>query len=81
MNLIAAEHIRPVRASGRDAIRPRRWTSSPDVASLERVLPRYRRRSAPVHLVWPSRWFEPAAVTLFWDALADAPPRIIGGRR
>lgn len=36
---------------------------------LERVLPRYARRSSPVHLVWPSRRFEPAAVVLFREAL------------
>ncbi len=48
---------------------------------LERVLPRHARRSAPVHLVWPSRRFEPAAVTLFRKALADALPRIVSGRR
>jgi DNA-binding transcriptional LysR family regulator len=49
--------------------------------ALERVLPRYARRSAPVHLVWPSRRFEPAAVTLFREALADALSSIVGGRR
>ncbi|HEX9051227.1 MAG TPA: LysR substrate-binding domain-containing protein [Anaeromyxobacter sp.] len=48
--------------------------------ALERVLPRHARRSAPVHLVWPSRRFEPAAVSLFREALADALPRIVGGR-
>ncbi len=48
---------------------------------LERVLPRHARRSAPVHLVWPSRRFEPVAVTLFRKALADALPRVLGGRR
>lgn len=56
---------------------------APLVASgvLERVLRRFARRSAPVHLVWPSRHFEPAAVTLFRKALADALPRIVSGRR
>ncbi len=43
--------------------------------ALRRVLPRYARRSAAVHLVWPSRRFEPAAVSLFRDALARALPR------
>jgi DNA-binding transcriptional LysR family regulator len=50
---------------------------APFVASgdLERVLPRFARRSAPVHVVWPSRRFEPAAVSLFRAALAAALPR------
>jgi DNA-binding transcriptional LysR family regulator len=39
---------------------------------LERVLPRYALRGAPVHIVWPSRGFEPAAVRLLRDALVDA---------
>lgn len=36
---------------------------------LERVLPRHVRPAAPMHVVWPSRRFEPAAVTLFRDAV------------
>ena len=40
---------------------------------LERVLlPRYALRGAPLHIVWPSRGFEPAAVGLLRDALAEA---------
>jgi DNA-binding transcriptional LysR family regulator len=39
---------------------------------LERVLPRYALRGAPVHIVWPSRRFEPAAVRLLRDALVEA---------
>lgn len=46
---------------------------------LERVLPRWARRSAPVHVVWPSRRFEPAAVALFREALAEALPRSLAG--
>ena len=49
--------------------------------ALERILPRYARRSAPVHLVWPSRHFEPLAVALFRKALADALPDFVGRRR
>jgi DNA-binding transcriptional LysR family regulator len=48
---------------------------------LERVLPRYARRSAPVHVVWPSRRFEPAAVALLREAIAEALPRTVRGRR
>ena len=52
----------------------------PLVASgvLERVLPRYALRGAVVHIVWPSRRFEPAAVALFREALAEALPRSLG---
>ena len=52
----------------------------PLVASgvLERVLPRYALRGAVVHVVWPSRRFEPAAVALFREALAEALPRSLG---
>jgi len=52
----------------------------PLVASgvLERVLPRYALRGAVVHVVWPSRRFEPAAVALFREALAEALPRALG---
>jgi len=46
---------------------------------IERVLPPYARRSAPVQIVWPSRRFEPAAVTLFREALAEALLRLLGG--
>lgn len=49
-----------------------------EAGELERVLPRYARRSTPVHVVWPSRRFEPAAVALFRDALAEALPRTFG---
>lgn len=42
---------------------------------LERVLPRYAKRAAPVHIVWPSRRFEPAAVTLLRELLAHEVPR------
>ena len=45
---------------------------------IERVLPRYARRSAPVQIVWPSRRFEPAAVRLFREALAEALLRLLG---
>lgn len=50
-----------------------------ETGELERVLPRHARRSAPVHVVWPSRRFEPAAVALFREALAEALPRSLGG--
>jgi DNA-binding transcriptional LysR family regulator len=39
---------------------------------LERVLPRYALRGAPVRIVGPSRGFEPAAVRLLRDALVEA---------
>jgi DNA-binding transcriptional LysR family regulator len=39
---------------------------------LERVLPRYAVRGALLHIVWPSRGFEPAAVRLLRDALVEA---------
>jgi DNA-binding transcriptional LysR family regulator len=45
---------------------------------VERVLPQYAVRSSPAHLVWPSRRFEPAAVRLFREALADGLPGLIG---
>lgn len=48
---------------------------------LERVLPRYAKRTAPVHVVWPSRRFEPAAVTMLRDALAAELPRWMGRHR
>jgi DNA-binding transcriptional LysR family regulator len=60
--------------------RPRRIAFTPIVmvasrvesGELERVLPRYALRGAPVHIVWPSRGFEPAAVKLLRDALVEA---------
>jgi DNA-binding transcriptional LysR family regulator len=39
---------------------------------LERVLSRYALRGSPLHVVWPSRGFEPAAVRLLRDALVEA---------
>ncbi len=51
-----------------------------DTGEVERVLPRFARRSAPVHVVWPSRRFEPAAVALFRDALMKELPRAIAAR-
>ena len=39
---------------------------------LERVLPRHALRGTPVHIVWPSRGFEPAAVRMLRDALVGA---------
>jgi DNA-binding transcriptional LysR family regulator len=45
---------------------------------VERILPRYARRSDPAHVVWPSRRFEPAAVTLFREALVEALSRSLG---
>jgi DNA-binding transcriptional LysR family regulator len=46
---------------------------------VERVLPRYAGASAPVHVVWPSRRLEPAAVRLFREALATALPLALAG--
>lgn len=46
---------------------------------LERVLPRYAQRSSPVHVVWPSRRFEPAAVSLYRDALVEGLASLGGG--
>lgn len=43
-----------------------------ETGELERVLPRYALRGAPVQIVWPSRGFEPAAVRLLRDALVEA---------
>jgi len=53
---------------------------APEVESgvLERVLPRYAKRTAPVHIVWPSRRFEPAAVTLLRETLAAELPPWLG---
>ena len=41
-------------------------------SELERVLPRYALRGSPLHIVWPSRGFEPAAVRLLRDAIVEA---------
>lgn len=46
-----------------------------------RVLPALAQRTAPVHLVWPSRRFEPVAVALLRDALFDGLRRWMGERR
>ena len=51
-----------------------------DTRDVERVLPRFARRTAPVHVVWPSRRFEPAAVALFREALMKELPRAIAAR-
>ena len=51
-----------------------------DTGQVERVLPRFADRSAPVHVVWPSRRFEPAAVALFREALMRELPRAIAAR-
>lgn len=48
-----------------------------ETGELERVLPRYARRSAPVHVLWPSRRFEPTAVALLRAAIAEALPRAL----
>ncbi len=48
--------------------------------SLERVLPQHALRGAPMHVVWPSRRFEPAAVVRFREALAAALARSLAGR-
>jgi DNA-binding transcriptional LysR family regulator len=53
--------------------------SAVEAGGLERVLPRHAQRSSPVHVVWPSRRFEPAAVRLFREMLAEALPRALGG--
>jgi DNA-binding transcriptional LysR family regulator len=45
---------------------------------LERVLPRYAHRGPAVHIVWPSRRFEPAAVTLLREAIAAELLRTLG---
>jgi DNA-binding transcriptional LysR family regulator len=49
-----------------------------EAGEMERVLPRYALRSSSVHVVWPSRRFEPAAVRLFREALAEGMPRTLG---
>jgi DNA-binding transcriptional LysR family regulator len=48
--------------------------------ALERVLPQHAVRGSPVHVVWPSRRFEPAAVTRLRDAIATAMTRSLAGR-
>ena len=48
--------------------------------SLERVLPQHALHGSPVHVVWPSRRFEPAAVARFREALAPAMARSLAGR-
>jgi DNA-binding transcriptional LysR family regulator len=45
---------------------------------LERVLPQYSRGGSPVHVVWPSRRFEPAAVGRFRAALVDGLGESVG---
>jgi DNA-binding transcriptional LysR family regulator len=54
--------------------------SDPLAASgaLERVLPRLAVRGAALHVVWPSRRFEPAAVVRFRQALEEGLPRALG---
>jgi DNA-binding transcriptional LysR family regulator len=66
-----------VRASAREgagiALTPIGMVASfVESGELERVLPRYAVRGAQVHIVWPSRGFEPAAVRLLRDALVEA---------
>jgi len=51
------------------------FAASVQSGSAERVLPSFALQSAPVHIVWPSRRFEPAAVTLLRGALVHALPR------
>ncbi len=48
--------------------------------ALERVLPQHAVRGAPVHVVWPSRRFEPVAVARLRDALVEAVTRSLAGR-
>ncbi len=45
-----------------------------EAGRLERVLPRLAQRGAALHLVWPSRRFEPAAVVRYRQALERALP-------
>lgn len=47
---------------------------------LERVLPQHAVRGAPMHVVWPSRKHEPAAVARFREAIAAALTRSLAGR-
>src|SRR5512137_2977059 len=46
--------------------------------ALERVLPRLALRGAALHVVWPSRRYEPAAVVRYRQALEEALPRALG---
>lgn len=48
------------------------------LGQLERVLPRWASRGAPLHLVWPSRRFEPIAVARYREALAVTLTRALG---
>jgi DNA-binding transcriptional LysR family regulator len=44
---------------------------------LERVLPKLALRGAAVHVVWPSRRFEPVAVVRFRQALEESLPALL----
>jgi DNA-binding transcriptional LysR family regulator len=46
--------------------------------ALERVLPRLAQHGAALHVVWPSRRFEPAAVVRYRQALEEALPQAMG---
>jgi DNA-binding transcriptional LysR family regulator len=46
--------------------------------ALERLLPALARRTTALHIMWPSRSFEPVAVTLLREALVAALPGWIG---
>jgi len=46
-------------------------------AELERVLPKLAQRGASVHVVWPSRRFEPAAVVRYRQALEESLPKML----
>src|SRR5512137_381587 len=48
-----------------------------EAGELERVLPRLVQRGASVHVVWPSRRFEPAAVVRYRQALEASLPRAL----
>ncbi len=54
------------------------FAAAVEARRAERVLPAFAQRTAPVHVVWPSRSFEPAAVALLREALVAALPRWIG---
>lgn len=45
--------------------------------AMERVLPRLALRGAAVHVVWPSRRFEPAAVVHYRQALEASLPAVL----
>jgi len=51
-----------------------------DRGELERVLPRLALQGAAMHVVWPSRRFEPAAVVLYRRALEEALPKALACR-